>query len=161
MAQSGDEFVDASERSPRRQARVLAMQALCQWEAQPDDPAGLFSAYLGDLNLPPATADYTRALVNGFWSHAAAVDARIAEASTRWEFSRISAVERNIMRIAVVELDAGEVPSKAAINEAIEIGREFGGEDSPRFINGVLDEIRRRIAGEKPAPADRAPGVDG
>ncbi len=54
-------------------------------------------------------------------------------------------VERNVMRVAVIELLDDKVPPKVALNEAIEIGREFGGADSPRFINGVLDEVLTRI----------------
>ena len=54
---------------------------------------------------------------------------------------RLSPVERNVIRVAMVELPGGEVPPKVVINEAVEIGREFGGADSPRFINGILDAL--------------------
>ncbi len=58
----------------------------------------------------------------------------------------MSPVERNVMRVAVVELMEGDTPPKVAVNEAIEIGKEFGGQESPRFINGILDEVLRRTA---------------
>ena len=77
------------------------------------------------------------------------MDGQIAGAAKRWDLERISLVERNIMRVAVVELSAGRVPPKVVLDEAIEIGREFGGADSPRFINGVLDEILKRLADQK------------
>ena len=58
-----------------------------------------------------------------------------------WELQRLSPVERNVIRVALVELPAGEVPPKVVINEAIEIGRLFGGAESPAFINGILDAL--------------------
>ena len=73
------------------------------------------------------------------------IDGAIASAAQRWELARISLVEGNIMRVAVVELTDGSVPPKVVLSEAIEVGREFGGAESPRFINGVLDEVFKRL----------------
>ena len=125
----------------RRQARILAMQALCQWEVQRDESSELLSDFVSSGEAPPAVSRYATELVESFWKQHESVDDCIAAATEKWEFARISAVERGIMRVAVVELLGGKVPPKVALNEAIEIGREFGGKDSPRFINGVLDKI--------------------
>ena len=84
-------------------------------------------------------------LVQRYWAQRQSVDDRIAAATTKWDLSRIGPVERNVMRVAVVELLDGEVPPKVVLDEAIEVGREYGGEDSPRFINGILDVVLKRI----------------
>ncbi|MHC4090857.1 MAG: transcription antitermination protein NusB [Planctomycetota bacterium] len=66
-----------------------------------------------------------------------------------WELARLSPVERNLIRVALGELAGGEVPPKVVINEAIEIGREYGGADSPRFINGILDALWKEDGSEE------------
>ncbi len=125
----------------RRQARIAAMQALCQWEVQRDTHAETLCDFFAEFGAAPAVAAYATELVNGFWKNAEFVDGRIAEAVERWSFERISTVERNLMRVAVVELVRGDVPPRVVLDEAIEIGQEFGGKDSSRFVNGVLDRI--------------------
>lgn len=133
--------------SSRRLARILAMQGLCQWEVQPDDPLPRFEEW---LSLQEADADVcTMAgkLVAAVWSDMSRWDGLIAKTSTQWDVSRISPVERNIMRVALAEWLTGLTPPKVSIDEAIELGREFGGAESPRFVNGVLDEILRGQSG--------------
>ena len=124
---------------------MLAMQALCQWEAQPQSPSKLLADWLAEQEIPPAIAGPTAHLVEDFWRRQTEVDGMLSTTSSNWSFSRISPVERNIMRVAVTEMTAGDPPPKVAINEAIEIGREFGGAETPRFINGVLDEVFKRL----------------
>jgi N utilization substance protein B len=80
-------------------------------------------------------------LVRAYWNDAKSVDERIGRAAEHWEFDRISAVDRNAMRVAVVELLQGTTPPAVVLDEAIEIAREFGGEESPRFVNGVLNSV--------------------
>ena len=128
----------------RRQARILAMQALCQWDVQQDETPEALEDFLADQEGGEAATAYAASLVRGYWSQRDRVDDRIASAATRWDLSRLSPVERNVMRVALVELLGEEVPPKVALNEAIEIGREYGGKDSPRFINGVLDMVLSR-----------------
>ena len=125
----------------RRQARIAAMQALCQWEVQRDTHAEALCDFFAEFGAAPAATSYATELVNEFWKNAEFVDAKIGEAVERWSFERISTVERNVMRVAVVELVGGAVPPRAVLDEAIEISREFGGKDSSRFVNGVLDRI--------------------
>ena len=69
----------------------------------------------------------------------------MAAASDKWDVSRISPVERNIIRLAIVELTGDDVPPKVAINEAIEIARQYGGAESPKFVNGVLDVVFKSL----------------
>jgi N utilization substance protein B len=119
------------------------MQALCQWEAQHDTSPESLADFFAGREASPAATRHATALVQAFWQRRKRIDKAIAESAERWALARISLVERNIMRIAVLELTGDEVPPRVALNEAIEIGREFGGEDSPRFINGVLDRIMK------------------
>jgi len=125
------------------------MQALCQWEVQRDESEQALADFLGACEAAGSEARYATQLVNAYLARRAGIDQSIAAATAHWNLERISPVERNIMRVAVIELSGGEVPPKVALNEAIEIGREYGGQDSPRFINGVLDEILKRHQGSE------------
>ncbi|HNQ23683.1 MAG TPA: transcription antitermination factor NusB [Phycisphaerae bacterium] len=132
----------------RRAARVLAMQTLCQWEVQGEFSAEAMAELLAaiaewrpELEVSPPAVVYTTALVQDFRARQQEVDEWIARTSANWDLARISTVERNVLRVAVVELLRAEVPPKVVINEAIEIAREYGGRDSPAFVNGVLDRI--------------------
>ena len=121
------------------------MQALCQWDVQGDESPEMLDDFLTAREASEVAAGYAKKLVREYWSRHQGIDDRIAAAATRWKLSRISPVERNVMRVALVELLGEEVPQKVVLNEAIEIGREYGGADSPRFINGVLDVIFKRL----------------
>lgn len=125
----------------RRSSRILAMQALCQWEIQRDESSLSLTDFLAGQEASPEATAYASKLVMGFWRQRAEIDERVASASVKWDLARISPVERNIMRVAIVEFLSGKVPAAVALDEAIEIGREYGGADSPRFINGVLDAV--------------------
>jgi N utilization substance protein B len=125
----------------RRQGRILAMKALCQWEVQQDKSTESLDDFLTSQEGAKSVSKYAAALAKRYWDQHVRIDECISAASENWQMSRISSVERNVMRVAVVEFLTEKVPPKAVINEAIEIGREFGGENSPRFINGVLDAI--------------------
>lgn len=127
-----------------RQARILAMQALCQWDVQGDEKPTALDNFLAAQGASKQVVARAGELVKGFWGRKQSVDDRITAAATNWDLSRISPVERNIMRVALVELLNAKTPPKVVLNEAIEIGREFGGENSPRFINGVLDVVFKR-----------------
>lgn len=127
-----------------RQARILAMQALCQWDVQGDEKPTALDNFLAAQGASKQVVARAGELVKDFWGRKQSVDDRITAAATNWDLSRISPVERNIMRVALVELLNAKTPPKVVLNEAIEIGREFGGENSPRFINGVLDVVFKR-----------------
>ena len=123
------------------------MQALCQWDAQGDDSPEALVGFLAEQEASRRVAQYATKLVEAFWARGKTIDEHIESAATEWDLSRISPVERNVMRVAIVELSADDIPSKVALDEAIEIGREYGGADSPRFINGVLDGVLKNMRG--------------
>jgi len=136
----------------RRQARILAMQALCQWEVQQDESPEALAEFLSaavDCEASPDSIAYATDLVKGFWTHRQAIDELITSATKKWELSRISPVERNVMRVSICEMLEDKAPPKVALNEAIEIARDYGGADSPRFINGILDVILKRLQQEQ------------
>ncbi|MEK6674086.1 MAG: transcription antitermination factor NusB [Planctomycetota bacterium] len=128
----------------RRHARILAMQALCQLEVQGaeslDRLDGLFELLEADEN---ATSE-AKNLINAYRELHERIDDEIQSAATHWDIQRISPVERNVLRVATVELIRQSAPTKVVINEAIEIAKEYCGADSPRFVNGVLDVIAKR-----------------
>ncbi len=142
----------AIDTSKRREARILAMQSLCQWDAQPDDRDALLAEYLLSRTDDEQIIGYAQKLTKAVWQFQTDIDALISKSCQGWTISRIALVERNILRVAAAELKLEETPHKVVINEAIEIGRSFGGKDSPGFVNGVLDEVYRRMSdkgGEK------------
>jgi N utilization substance protein B len=137
----------------RREGREAALQFLYQLDANHEQPAALFPQFWalreasGKKNEPSAkTRAFVEQLVHGVAAHLTDIDARIKKFAANYELHRISAVDRNILRLAIFEmLHCPEVPPVVSINEAIEIAKRFGSEDSGRFINGILDRVRGEI----------------
>lgn len=128
----------------RRQARVLAMQALCQADVQSRPTDEELAVFFAAHRTSSRASSYADTLVRAFWADRERIDELISRAADKWDLERISPVERNVMRVAVAEWSATKTPPKVALNEAIEIAREYGGADSPGFVNGVLDNVLRR-----------------
>ncbi len=124
------------------------MQALCQWEIQRDEAHEALLEFLQRDETGLESVGYATEVVLGFWQHREDVDRRLTESLTRWSLPRLSPVERNVLRVAVVEMIGGKIPPKVALTEAIEIGRTFGGGETPRFINGVLDAVLKTLPGD-------------
>ena len=125
------------------------MQALYQCDALGDwhdDCVNLyfqiFQPETSALTEPNENLEFARALINGTMSHLDFIDTQISAASTHWSLARMCRVDRNILRVAVFEMGfMDDIPPNVTINEAIEIAKKFGTDDSPMFINGVLDNI--------------------
>jgi transcription antitermination protein NusB len=130
----------------RTKARECAVQMLYQWDSTREPMervAGLFWKVR-------STTDETRAraetLARGAQRDVATLDAAIAAALTNWRFDRVAAVDRNILRVAAYELlHEPQTPSAVIIDEAVEMAKRFGEADSPAFVNGVLDAVRRAV----------------
>jgi N utilization substance protein B len=129
----------------RRKAREVALQFLYQLDLHGAvDPTPYEGEFWERHPVDPATHDFAEALVRGSKQHQDKIDQLLAQYAEHWDLERMSAVDRNILRMAVYELLwQPEVPPKAAINEALEIAKKFGTAESSRFINGVLDRILR------------------
>jgi N utilization substance protein B len=120
--------------SGRRAARRAALFALYQWDltGQP-----LASLYEGELD------PYTKELTEGVAGEAEELDAAIGEASSDWRPDRLGALERNILRIALYELERDEVPLPVAIDEAVRLARRYSSDDAAKLVNGILGKIAK------------------
>jgi N utilization substance protein B len=137
----------------RRKARELALQVLYELDLRGDDAV---EAALADFwqRQPPADTpgdaeirEFASRLVRGTKTHQAKIDEVINRVAERWDLDRMAVVDRNILRAGVFELLwAVDVPPVVVINEALEIARKFSTEESTRFINGVLDRVRRELS---------------
>lgn len=126
----------------RRKSRELALQALFCIDMLEDISDTLVEQVCGMINPPDQTREYFLMLVNGVRERSAEIDRKIVGTSSNWKITRMSGVDRNILRIAVYELlFRDDIPPKVAINEAIDIGKKFGTEKSGAFINGILDSV--------------------
>jgi N utilization substance protein B len=97
----------------------------------------------------PEAKQMAERLARGASAQAEALDGQIAEAATHWRLDRIAPVDRTILRLGAYELAAErQTPAAVVLDEAVELAKRFGEEDSPSFVNGVLDAIRRRVRGE-------------
>lgn len=130
----------------RRLAREAAMQIWFQIEIGHMALHDALVAYERQHPIPENVREFTHALVRGVAKEQATLDALIAEHSTHWKLSRMAAVDRNILRVAAYELlHCLDIPKRVTLNEAIEIGKKFGTEESGAFINGVLDQIAKQV----------------
>ncbi len=130
----------------RRTSREQALQALFYMDIHRDsveDPVGLFCDNF-TRNRP--TEPFFHRLIDGVRENRETIDTVIERYSSNWKLSRMPCVDRNILRIAVFELIfCADIPPKVSINEAIDVGKRFGTEESGAFINGILDSIRMAI----------------
>jgi transcription antitermination factor NusB len=136
----------------RTKARELAMQALYQLDVQGSDllarlPAEFFALSENDARTRQLAQQWTV----GTWENLAKCDELIASAAIRWQFSRLSPVDRSILRLSVYQLKfCQDIPPKVVINEAIELAKRFSTEKSGPFVNGVLDAVLKKLsAGEQ------------
>jgi N utilization substance protein B len=133
----------------RRQARELAMQALFYMDMQRDASEEMLEHFCGCFGPSKKSRPFFIKLVNGVLGTKDQIDALVEHFSQNWKISRMSCVDRNVMRIAVYEmLYCYDIPPKVSINEAVDIGKKFGTQDSGAFINGIMDSIRGALEKE-------------
>ena len=140
----------------RQEARANALQILFEADLTEHGWESILERSEEDEDLTtPQLADYTRRLVTGVMANKIDIDTRIRKAAPAFPIKQISAIDRNILRIAIYELSyEPTVPTKAAINEAVELAKRYGGENSSRFVNGVSGSIAAEVRAEGRAPAD-------
>ena len=127
----------------RRQARELAMQALFFIDMRNNASVEMLERFCGNFSPSKKSRPFFLKLVNGVLEARGELDALIERFSKNWDINRMSCVDRNVMRIAVFELIyCDDIPPKVSINEAVDVGKKFGTEESGAFINGILDSIR-------------------
>ena len=126
----------------RRSSRELALKFLYQSEFSENHSEELLDQFLEQADCKDEVEGYMRELVTAVFSHKDEIDSAIQKFSEHWALDRMTLIDRNILRMGVCELVyMDSVPPKVAINEAVDIAKKFGNEDSPDFINGLLDHI--------------------
>lgn len=131
----------------RRKAREYALQMLFQWEGSGEDPRALAAIFWRNLKTPQPVQEFAEKLFIGTLARREEIDNLIQQHSEHWRLERMAAVDRNLLRLAVCELQAyPKTPAAVVIDEALEIARRFSSADSVEFINGVLDSIRKALA---------------
>ncbi|GJM76437.1 N utilization substance protein B [Paenibacillus macerans] len=136
----------------RRLAREIAIQSLYHMEMNEVEAEEAVSMLLseaagdneGEVNLSDAEGDkaFVLELVNGTWSRKDAIDGLLSDYLKGWQISRLSKVDRQVLRLAAYEMIfRDDVPGKVAVNEAIELAKHFGTEESGKFVNGVLGKM--------------------
>jgi N utilization substance protein B len=126
----------------RRKARVIALQILYEVDLTNHEAQETIDRFMAEQALPEENRLFVRSLVDGIISNIDDLDNYIREFATAWPVEQLALIDRNILRLAIYEiLIEHTVPLKVAINEAIELAKKFGGDNSARFVNGVLSSV--------------------
>ena len=142
------------EKEARHRARESAVQMLYQWEVGRDPISDVVSTFWthgpsASPGVPDELRMFATTLANGVAGTVETIDPMIAEAAEHWRIERMNVLDRLILRLAIYEfLHQPETPAKVIINEALELARTFSTDDSVRFINGILDAVRKTLQRE-------------
>src|SRR6185312_4666178 len=118
----------------RRQARMIALQTLYEYDIANHATIEVLQRHAQERHLHPKVVEYSRELIDGVCGHLAEIDAHIQSAAREWPLQQMARIDKNILRLAIYEiLFNNTVPAKAAINEAVELAKIFGGDTSSRF----------------------------
>jgi len=133
--------------STRRQARIVALQTLFEGDLSRHDWRAVLERLSGEEGLTPAQASFASELVEGVMERQRALDDVIAQAAPQWPLEQMSAIDRNILRLAIREILMNNgAPIRVAINEAVELAKRFGSDNSAKFVNGVLGSVSSSLA---------------
>jgi N utilization substance protein B len=145
----------------RRRAREAALKILYQMDLAGTPAEEAIESYWQCFDLEAEGDEYAGELVRGIAEQLSAIDVAIKEASTKWRLERMARVDRNVIRIGAYELIyRQDVPTRVVLDEAIELGKRFGSEDSGAFVNGVLDRIAQDSRKEDFEARELAPTED-
>src|SRR2546423_940432 len=125
----------------KRKSRELAMQALFLWDTNGEQNLDLARQMIEEGTLDDASRRQAMEMAKGTWGQRELIDQRVERLAPQWPPRRQPGVDRNLIRLAVWELTNADTPPKVVIDEAIELAKEFSTEQSPAFINGVLDAV--------------------
>jgi N utilization substance protein B len=136
--------------STRRKSRIVALQTLFETDLSHHDPMDALTRRAGEAELTTEQTAFARSLVQGVIEHKDAIDDVIRQAATQWPVDQLSAIDRNILRLAIREILMNNgAPIRAAINEAVELAKTYGSDSSARFVNGVLGSVSLSLANQK------------
>ena len=135
----------------RHRSRKRALQVLFEWDMRGEPIDGASAHYYDTLHSEEAQTDvqlkpdkFMEELARGTVANAEDIDKKIEAKSAHWRLERMAVVDRNILRLAIYELGRNELPGPVVIDEALELARQFSGDESLSFINGVLDAVHRQ-----------------
>ena len=130
----------------RHQARELALKVLFQLESSEDDPEEVLRYHAAEGAATSDVAHFAGDLVRGVMANQAKLDGVLSATSEHWKLEQMAKVDRIVLRIAVYEITIDRhVPTKAAINESIELAKTFSGDEAGRFVNGILGRVAASI----------------
>jgi len=140
----------------RRKSRELALQTLYACEIGDNtDCAAVLESLMKEGGIDRSAGSYAKTLVVRVLSQRAHIDELLQHHTANWDVKRMTAIDRNILRMAVAELECGpEVPFKVVIDEAVELAKQYGTDDSGKFVNGVIDSIRKELPEKKTTDPD-------
>ena len=126
----------------RRAARELALKFLYQTEFNSNSPDSELNSFCERANVSEEIQNFTQTLIKNIFFHKKEVDELLEKISANWATDRMAVIDKNILRLGICELLFDPTtPPKVVINEAVEIAKKFGTEESPDFINGILDKV--------------------
>lgn len=131
----------------RHLSRVIIMQSLYEWDFRPNSNIDDIIRRNIDNYEEDADKDFINSTINGVCENVNTIDKKITDSAPEWPIEQISTIDKIVLRIAVYEiLYSKDMPPKVSINEAVELGKTFGGENSSKFINGVLGTVYKKSA---------------
>lgn len=131
---------------PRTKARSVALQALYEIDVTGHPPGSVWGERVAEEDLSDTLAEFTRQIIFGVHPMMMILDEFIAEHAPEWPLNQVAIIDRNILRIALWEIAVyGKTPVKVAINEAVELGKVYGSDSTPRFVNGVLGSLVNQL----------------
>jgi N utilization substance protein B len=143
----------------RRLARETALQVLFERDLSKETliTAEIVERWATEFVVPEASKTFAQELVDGTIAHQDEIDQTIASIAQDWTLSRMANVDRNVMRLATYEiLFCPDIPGRVSLNEAIELAKRFGGEESAKFVNGILDRVVASVSKvERKAPISK------
>lgn len=139
--------------SIRRKGRELALQVLYQLDMSGEMSEQGLHSFAESFDVSPRAREFAWNLVRGVREERAAIDAQVESASQNWKLDRLAQIDASVIRIAIYEMSHG-LPMEIAINEAVEVARRFGTNESAAFVNGVLDAVAKRLGLERGQKAE-------
>ena len=128
--------------SPRSRARQVVLQLLYQDDLNPEIDAAAVTQFLRkELNRNASLMEFALSLLDGVRGHRAELDQVLAGKAQNWSLERMAVVDRNILRLGAYEILYADTPGQVAINEAVELAKRFGAQQSAPFVNGILDRV--------------------
>ena len=134
----------------RHRARQSAVQMLYQWEVGKQDVADVLRTFWtsdlpGAEGAPESVRAFAEQLVRATIANLEKIDPLIADTAEHWRLTRMAALDRLILRLAIGEFLEGDTPRNVVINEALELAKTFSGDESAKFINGILDAVKKKL----------------